>query len=210
MRSSVVFPIAETTTTTSSPPRRVRAMWSATARMRSASATELPPNFRTARGTATTYSPLSANFMVHAERQTCPSTRTQESKTCNSRASGTPEAAWTTHDQRARCSRLHHRPGRDLVERLWEKDPSRVKQHDDDGRFDNDDRGANRAGLSSSDCRGRGKARDRLQLGSANLCRCELGLRCDREDRSWDLRIQDVHRYLTKGREQLRVLGPLS
>ncbi len=51
-RSSVVLPIAETTTTTSSPPRRVRTMCSATARIRSGSATEVPPNFWTSRLTA--------------------------------------------------------------------------------------------------------------------------------------------------------------
>ena len=45
--SSVVWPMALTTTTTSSPERRVRATWSATARIRSASATEVPPNFCT-------------------------------------------------------------------------------------------------------------------------------------------------------------------
>ena len=44
---SVDLPIAETTTTTSWPARRVRMTWSATARMRSGSATELPPNFCT-------------------------------------------------------------------------------------------------------------------------------------------------------------------
>ena len=43
---------ADTTTTTSLPWRRVRATWSATARMRSASATEVPPNFWTTRATA--------------------------------------------------------------------------------------------------------------------------------------------------------------
>ena len=45
MRSSVVLPMALTTTTTSWPWRRVRTMWSATARMRSGSATEVPPYF---------------------------------------------------------------------------------------------------------------------------------------------------------------------
>ena len=48
-RSSVVLPMAETTTTTSLPARRVRTMCSATARMRSGSATEVPPNFCTSR-----------------------------------------------------------------------------------------------------------------------------------------------------------------
>ena len=48
-RSSVVLPMADTTTTTSSPPRRVRTMCSATARMRSGSATDVPPNFCTSR-----------------------------------------------------------------------------------------------------------------------------------------------------------------
>ena len=42
IRSSVVLPMALTTATTSIPSRRVRAMWSATARMRSASPTEVP------------------------------------------------------------------------------------------------------------------------------------------------------------------------
>ena len=41
--------MALTTTTTSSPARRVRATWSATARIRSASPTEVPPNFWTTR-----------------------------------------------------------------------------------------------------------------------------------------------------------------
>ena len=50
IRSSVVLPMALTTATTSVPSRRVRAMWSATARMRSASPTEVPPNFWTTRG----------------------------------------------------------------------------------------------------------------------------------------------------------------
>ena len=48
-RSSVVLPMADTTTTTSSPPRRVRTMCSATARIRSGSATDVPPNFCTSR-----------------------------------------------------------------------------------------------------------------------------------------------------------------
>ena len=46
-RSSVVFPMALTTTTTSSPCRFVRATWSATARTRSVSPTDVPPNFCT-------------------------------------------------------------------------------------------------------------------------------------------------------------------
>ena len=50
--SSVSLPIALTTTTTSSPRRRARATWSATSRMRSGSATEVPPNFWTRRATA--------------------------------------------------------------------------------------------------------------------------------------------------------------
>ena len=53
MRSSVVLPMALTTATTSVPWRRVRAMWSATARMRSASPTEVPPNFWTTSGIRT-------------------------------------------------------------------------------------------------------------------------------------------------------------
>src|SRR5687768_18150779 len=43
--------MAETTSTTSSPRRRVRATWSATSRMRSGSATDVPPNFCTTRAT---------------------------------------------------------------------------------------------------------------------------------------------------------------
>src|SRR3954467_14803073 len=43
--------MALTTTTTSLPRRRVRATWSATARMRSGSATDVPPNFWTSRPT---------------------------------------------------------------------------------------------------------------------------------------------------------------
>ena len=54
MRSSVVRPMALTTTTTSLPARRVRATWSATARIRSASPTEVPPNFCTTRGRPST------------------------------------------------------------------------------------------------------------------------------------------------------------
>ncbi len=50
MRSSVVLPMALTTATTSEPCRRVRAMWSATARILSASPTEVPPNFWTISG----------------------------------------------------------------------------------------------------------------------------------------------------------------
>ena len=53
MRSSVVLPMALTTATTSEPWRRVRAMWSATARIRSASPTEVPPNFWTTSGIRT-------------------------------------------------------------------------------------------------------------------------------------------------------------
>ena len=54
MSSSVVLPIAETTTTTSSPFWRVQATCLATSRIRSASATEVPPNFWTMRATWTT------------------------------------------------------------------------------------------------------------------------------------------------------------
>ncbi len=46
-RSSVVLPMALTTTTTSSPCRFVRATWSATARTLSVSPTDVPPNFCT-------------------------------------------------------------------------------------------------------------------------------------------------------------------
>ena len=53
MRSSVVLPMALTTATTSAPCRRVRAMWSATARILSASPTEVPPNFWTTSGIRT-------------------------------------------------------------------------------------------------------------------------------------------------------------
>ena len=53
IRSSVVLPMALTTATTSVPCRRVRAMWSATARIRSASPTEVPPNFWTTSGIRT-------------------------------------------------------------------------------------------------------------------------------------------------------------
>src|SRR5271155_3856695 len=49
--SSVVLPIALTTTTTESPDRLVRATCSATDRMRSAPAREVPPNFWTRRAT---------------------------------------------------------------------------------------------------------------------------------------------------------------
>ena len=51
--SSVVLPMALTTATTWEPCRRVRAMWSATARIRSASPTEVPPNFWTTSGIRT-------------------------------------------------------------------------------------------------------------------------------------------------------------
>ena len=50
--SSVSLPMALTTTTTSSPRRLVRATWSATSRMRSGSATDVPPNFWTTSDTA--------------------------------------------------------------------------------------------------------------------------------------------------------------
>ena len=50
-RSSVVLPIAETTTITWLPWRWVRTMCSATARIRSGSATEVPPYFWTTTGT---------------------------------------------------------------------------------------------------------------------------------------------------------------
>ena len=49
--SSVSLPMALTTTTTWLPCRTVRATWSATSRMRSGSATEVPPNFWMTRGT---------------------------------------------------------------------------------------------------------------------------------------------------------------
>ena len=45
IRSSVNLPMADTTTTTSSPSSRVRATCWATARIRSASPTDVPPNF---------------------------------------------------------------------------------------------------------------------------------------------------------------------
>ena len=49
--SSVSLPMALTTTTTSLPWRTVRATWSATSRMRSGSATDVPPNFWMTRAT---------------------------------------------------------------------------------------------------------------------------------------------------------------
>ena len=45
INSSVASPIAETTTTNSAPPRRVRTMRSATCWMRSGDPTEVPPYF---------------------------------------------------------------------------------------------------------------------------------------------------------------------
>ena len=53
IRLSVDLPIADTATTTSLPCRFVNAMCSATARMRSGSATDVPPNFWTMRATGT-------------------------------------------------------------------------------------------------------------------------------------------------------------
>ena len=53
--SSVSLPIALTTSTTWSPRCRVRATWSATSRMRSGSATDVPPNFWTSRATGAGY-----------------------------------------------------------------------------------------------------------------------------------------------------------
>ena len=52
IRSSVSLPIALTTTMTSLPWRCVRATWSATALIRSASATDVPPYFCTRSATA--------------------------------------------------------------------------------------------------------------------------------------------------------------
>ena len=49
--------MALTTTTTSWPWRRVRATWSATARTRSASLTDVPPNFCTTSATGRRYRP---------------------------------------------------------------------------------------------------------------------------------------------------------
>src|ERR1035437_3248311 len=63
--SSVVFPMALTTTTTSSSARRLRATWSATARIRSESATEVPPNFCTTRDMAAQATALPATTLVH-------------------------------------------------------------------------------------------------------------------------------------------------
>ena len=51
IRLSVALPIADTTTTTSLPWRRVNATLSATARIRSGSATDVPPYFWTIRPT---------------------------------------------------------------------------------------------------------------------------------------------------------------
>ena len=51
-RSSVSLPMADTTTTTPSPDRTLRATWSATARIRSGSPTAVPPNFWTSSATA--------------------------------------------------------------------------------------------------------------------------------------------------------------
>ena len=52
---------ATTTTTTSLPWRRVKATFSATARMRSGSATEVPPYFWTIRATGSTGYPVSVD-----------------------------------------------------------------------------------------------------------------------------------------------------
>ena len=51
IRLSVALPIADTTTTTSLPWRRVICTFSATARIRSGSATDVPPYFWTIRAT---------------------------------------------------------------------------------------------------------------------------------------------------------------
>ena len=64
-RSSVVLPIADTTTTTSLPARRVRTTCSATARMRSASATDVPPNFCTSKVTT----PHRTGVRLHPRRK---------------------------------------------------------------------------------------------------------------------------------------------
>ena len=66
---SVVLPMALTTTTTSSPVRRVRATWSATARIRSASATEVPPNFCTTRDMVTKATGTGSGRPVAAPRR---------------------------------------------------------------------------------------------------------------------------------------------
>ena len=50
VRSSVVSPMADTTTMTSSPPSRARTTRSATAWIRSTDPTDVPPNFITTMG----------------------------------------------------------------------------------------------------------------------------------------------------------------
>ncbi len=118
MRLSVALPIAETTTTTSLPRRLVMATFSATARMRSASATEVPPYFWTISATGATRYRRGVLGVRRYRRLTCPgrcsTTRTRPrcvptSGCCRSPGSSTtsptasPRRSWRSSPPGSAC-----------------------------------------------------------------------------------------------------------
>src|SRR5450759_2324975 len=98
--SSVVFPMALTTTTTSSSARRLRATWSATARIRSVSATEVPPNFCTTRDMAAQATALPATTLVHRVYR--------EASTPEGRSPGSPRSPAKSPEAQADPEAGHH------------------------------------------------------------------------------------------------------
>src|ERR1035437_5754268 len=99
--SSVVFPMALTPTTTSSSARQLRATWSATARIRSESATEVPPNFCTTRDMAAQATALPATTLVHRVHR--------EASTPEGRSPGSPPSPATNTTPHARAQRRSRR-----------------------------------------------------------------------------------------------------
>ena len=102
--SSVSLPMAETTTTTSLPRRTVRATWSATARMRSGSATDVPPNFWTRSATGGNAigrsQPLPNRGLASAAMASTPNRRQREAARQRSRAAAEARQASTRRRQR--------------------------------------------------------------------------------------------------------------
>src|SRR5450756_1460684 len=105
--SSVVFPMALTTTTTSSSARRLRATWSATARIRSVSATEVPPNFCTTRDMAAQATALRATTLVHRVYR--------EASTPEGRSPGSPRSPAKNPEAQADLSLIHIDAADDLL-----------------------------------------------------------------------------------------------
>src|SRR3954469_408900 len=130
--------MALTTTTTSLPRRRVRATWSATSRMRSGSATDVPPYFWT---TSAIRSRLPATLARRAHRKTSAPARRAPVQAAGVAAGAEAPPEPAPHHRRRRPCRRRPADRLPAQPRWWRQVVGRLVLDDHRARRDHHDRG---------------------------------------------------------------------